>query len=351
MEEWKKPLLRDCYIESGFLNCVSASAPEQAVRAVRDFYGSIERHPAFAGALTSISAENEVKTLIPSVVAATGALKGWSGYFNANAGYARAAKAVSTLHAECIRLGVQFVTGDAGHAVELLYFEGANPTCVGATTLDGTTHLAEVVILCMGAHAGSLLPSIGAQITAKAWAVGEIQLSESEAESLRGIPVINCRDLGFLFEPDLSTNRLKLCNKGAGYTFFSPENGISLPRDFEGIPSQDEEEMRELLREVLPDLAEREFVKKKMCWCADTRDEEYVIDFMPGTQGLVVVGGDSGHAFKMFPVVGKWVLNLLEGREKVDRWKWKGAEDESDKKTPWRLGEVKDLGDLKQVVV
>ncbi|KAI5299220.1 hypothetical protein KEM55_002439 [Ascosphaera atra] len=111
--------------------------------------------------------------------------------------------------------------------------------------------------------------------------------------------------------------------------------------------------MRALLRETFPALAERPLVHKFICWCADTVDSEYVIDWVPGFNGrlgggdgpsLMMVGGDSGHAFKMLPVVGKWAVEMLEnGEQKINRWKWKTHRRDGSTNVSWRVGDVKDI--------
>ena len=96
----------------------------------------------------------------------------------------------------------------------------------------------------------------------------------------------------------------------------------------------------------MPQFSGKELLNKFICWCGDTSDSDYIIDFVPDTQGLLVAAGDSGHAFKMLPVAGKWVKRALEeGRQSIERWKWKntskGSHDIS-----WRVGKVKDIKDV-----
>jgi sarcosine oxidase/L-pipecolate oxidase len=296
----------------------------------------------------------------------TGPLIGWSGYINSHAGYARAAPALKNLYAELVARGVKFNFGSAGDAIAILpdaetakFFPAPRPY---VKTADGNIQCADVVILATGAHTARLLPQAGAQLTAKAWAVGHIRLSAMEAKSLLSIPVVNCRDLGFFFAPvpirDDEPNGdwlIKLCAHGGGYTNRSRISGVetSLPptraEDNNAIPVQDEALIRQLLRETLPEFAKRPLERRFICWCADTADSEYVIDNVPGYVGLVHAGGDSGHAFKMLPVFGQWVADMVEaGNQQEARWRWKTQDSDGTEEIGWRVGNVKDIKDVER---
>ena len=268
----------------------------------------------------------------------------WRGYFNRLAGYAHASDALHATYAACCDLGVRFKLGDG---VEKLMFDGDR--CVGASTTGGAHYSADVVVVTLGASVARLIPSLGGQVTAKAWSVAHVQLSPSEASKLRNIPVTYARDLGFFFEPDPRTHMLKLCPSGAGITNYSGTNVSLPPEDSSYIPKHDEELLRRLLRETLPALADRPLVHNRMCWVADTKDSDYIIDNVKGKRGLVVASGDSGHGFKMLPVVGKWIQKVIEeGRQSEARWCWKqdsdGGEDIS-----WRVGKLYDLSEERKV--
>jgi sarcosine oxidase/L-pipecolate oxidase len=185
-------------------------------------------------------------------------------------------------------------------------------------------------------------------VTAKSWAVTHLQLTPEEAKTMVGMPVINCRDLGFFFEPDPDNGLIKLSSHGAGYTNY--KNEVSLPSTSnDGIPEMDEELIHRLIEETMPQFAGRPLVNKFICWCSDTADSDYIIDFVPGYENLIIAAGDSGHAFKMLPVAGKWVTRVLEeGKQNIQRWKWKedvkgGAHDIS-----WRVGKLRDIKDVKR---
>lgn len=264
----------------------------------------------------------------------------WRGYFNRLAGYAHAGDALHATYAACCDLGVKFKLGDA---VKALAWDGDR--CVGAHTASGRFYGADVVVVTVGGSAVSLVPSLAPQITAKAYSVAHIQLTPAEAAKLRGIPVTYARDLGFLFEPDPRTNLLKLCPAGAGITNYAGGEVSLPPEDSSYVPAHEEAAMRRLLRDTLPDLADRPFVNQHMCWVADTRDSDYVIDFVPGKKGVVVATGDSGHGYKMLPIAGRWIKRVIEEESQpVARWRWKEVSGEPGD-ISWRVGELYDLSE------
>ncbi|XP_047324804.1 probable sarcosine oxidase [Impatiens glandulifera] len=75
------------------------------------------------------------------------------------------------------------------------------------------------------------------------------------------------------------------------------------------------EEIREWIRGRFGDLVDADGgpVITQSCLYSMTPDEDYVIDFLGGEFGknLVVAGGFSGHGFKMSPVIGKIVVEML----------------------------------------
>lgn len=254
---------------------------------------------------------------------------------------------------KCAQNGVKFVTDPKdGYVIKLLFSSGTDRKCIGAQALSGRRYNSSTVILALGANVSCLLPDLGIQVEARSWSVAHVRLTENEASRLKGIPVTYARDLGFFFEPDPVTKLLKLCPMGAGYTNYSSQK-ISLPppqlESSAFIPAADEAKVRRLLQETLPHLAQRPLIKTKLCWFADTKDSDYIIDYVPNTgSSLVVLSGDSGHGFKMFPLFGGWVRELLESGEKqqpILKWRWKNTQAviDSSHKISWRIGTSRDF--------
>lgn len=353
MAAWSaNPIFSPHYRQVGYLLATSAAAPDKSKRSLARSLGSIEAHPAWRGKITPVRTREDVRAAAPAL---TGPMAGWVGYFNRFAGYAHSADALRSLHGAVVDLGVPVLCGEA--VTELLY-EGESETnkkrCVGARTASGKTYTADVVVLTVGASLASLLPRVGRQVTAKAWSVAHVQLTRAEADALMGIPVTYARDLGFFFEPDRETLQLKVCPFGAGYTNYvsgssSGDEGTTQeqhslpPADNDFIPARDEQRVRNLLRETLPELADRPLIRRHLCWCADSADSDFIFDFVPGTEGLVVASGDSGHGFKLLPTIGRFIKDVVEqGKQPLARWQWKEGSDASCN-VSWRTGEVEDL--------
>ena len=101
--------------------------------------------------------------------------------------------------------------------------------------------------------------------------------------------------------------------------------------------------IRQLLREVFPQLSDRPLIDQHLCWFADTDDSDFIIDYVPDTNGtLAVLSGDSGHGFKMLPIFGTFVHKLLvEGRQDERKWQWKDGK--SKIAAVWRSSESQEL--------
>ncbi|EKG17320.1 FAD dependent oxidoreductase [Macrophomina phaseolina MS6] len=95
------------------------------------------------------------------------------------------------------------------------------------------------------------------------------------------------------------------------------------------IPRHAMKVIRGFVDDFLPELADEgiEVATTRMCWYTDSFDNHLVIDHVPGRKGLMVATGGSGHAFKYLPVIGNWVVDIIEGigmeRPQVKAWKWR----------------------------
>ncbi|KAJ5595535.1 uncharacterized protein N7459_001743 [Penicillium hispanicum] len=354
IDAWKTPLFAPHFHQTGFLHCISGAAPEKAVATLKRFQASAERHPQIKPHVVPVRSTDEVRQACWQL---DGPIPGWNGYLNRFDGYAHSANALAAVYRATQAAGVRFFLGEQGAVDEIVYvstLEGRK--CAGIRTKNGRFHPSALVIVAAGAGAGRLVPEIGQTVVAKSWSVAHVHLTDDEASALRGIPVTYARDLGFFFEPDPKTNLLKLCPMGGGYINTDPKTGVShAPQSLSEsafLPAEDEKRLRKLLAQTLPSLADRPFVNTSLCWFADTSDSDFIVDYMPNkASSIILLSGDSGHGFKMFPIVGSFVTDLLEAQnneQPIARWRWKHSGLDAGKgdwggDVSWRLGESKEL--------
>jgi sarcosine oxidase / L-pipecolate oxidase len=147
---------------------------------------------------------------------------------------------------------------------------------------------------------------------------------------------------------------MKVCNEFPGYqyrTIDSDGQVYSVPRfasDYpdDGIPYEAEVGIRRFIETVMPQFTSRPLVGARVCWCTDTVDSHWLIDRHPDfPKEVLLATGDSGHAFKMFPIIGKYIVRALEGDTETGlRPEWRyGAREAVKNVTRGPSDEVKDL--------
>jgi sarcosine oxidase/L-pipecolate oxidase len=228
----------------------------------------------------------------------------------------------------------------------------------GVKVKSGDVYTADRYILSTGAASPALLPELSTQLWSKCWTYGLLELTEEEAAQFKDMPVVLNHELGFFFEPSTEGRLIKICNEFPGYQwqkgdYTDPTTGktnkYSIPRyaseyPQDGIPEEAMNAIKHFISTVIPQFEGREIKGAKVCWCTDSPDAHYLIDTHPKYPGgeLLLATGDSGHAFKMLPIIGKYIANALEGDFKSE-WKY-GNREHLDSGRPG--DEVKDLEDV-----
>jgi sarcosine oxidase/L-pipecolate oxidase len=268
--------------------------------------------------------------------AGAGGGSGTWGYLNKASGWADAEASMRWLRDKVAALGrVRFLTGEA----TALLYSSSHDKVLGARLADGSTLRADLTIVAAGAWTPTLV-----DLSGRALATGQVlayvQISDAEQERLSKMPVqLNFSTGMFVIPP--SRNILKVARHGYGYTnpaaiaHPSPSRRgesltVSMPATADThpglwIPAEAERACRQALREMVPELGEREFVKTRVCWYTDTPRGDFLITYHPEHEGLFMATGGSGHGFKFLPVIGDAIVDTLEGRcpeEFREKWAW-----------------------------
>lgn len=311
MKAWENdPLFAPFYHPTGFID---AAVSDDA------YQRCIEYAEGEDAELVALNTKEDFQKTMPEGVL-HGEFPGWRGFWKqGGAGWVFASGALRAMHAEAVKLGVQFVTGDPEGKVETILYNGDAKAVSGARTADGVTHTANHVILSAGANSDRLLDFKG-QLRPTAWTLAQIPLSKNEAALYKDLPVLYGVDRGFFIEPDAEKHEMKLCDEHPGYINPVIENGkfSSVPFARHQIPAEAETRMRLFLRETMPQLAERRFSFARLCWDADTVDRRFLIDRHPEVENLIVAVGGSGHGFMTCPAIGTLVADLFSGKGEIE---------------------------------
>ncbi|KAL5343175.1 FAD dependent oxidoreductase [Aspergillus crustosus] len=282
--------------------------------------------------------------------AMNGGFQGWKSYWSPNAAWVNAREGIVRMANEAIKSGVRYVSGSSGYGKQLLFDE--NQTCVGVKCADGTTYYGSQIILAAGAAAGSLL-DLEDQIVAKGHTVGHIQLSPEEVEKYRSMPILDHLEGGILFPPQ-EDGIMKIGAIHFVTNYAKSLKGISLPRyrsdnPKDGIPAKIEARLRKWMETCVPELAHREWVETRICWDGDMADYHFLITPHPKHTNLKIAIGGSAHGFKFLPVLGKYIVEMMEGTldpEIAKKWKWRPGTQLADYSTNPHPENPEDLNDM-----
>lgn len=239
------------------------------------------------------------------------------GMLDTTAGFVLASKACTYVLHLISKAGVNLHLGPKTGQFTSYLKSGSKIT--GITTADGASHTADLVIVAAGGWTPSLVPQADRLLETTAGSVVTIALPESrpdlwEKYSPVKFPVWSWQMDGYargtsnggLYGfPRTKAGLVKFGFRGAkwtNYTWRTTEAGrkISYPKtDVEEVPEKALEVVKAFCRENMPDLLELDLQRGRLCWYTDSVDNSFLIDRVPGVEGLIVASGGSGHGFKV----------------------------------------------------
>lgn len=281
-------------------------------------------------------------------------------YFSRTAGWADAGAALGIMAEEVVRMGVDYRVAEVKRIV--LGENGVR----GVETGSREVYTADKVLLCTGAWTSALMSSVedeldlGAeervesQVTAAGVCVAHIQLTQEEREVYRQLPVFVHGGHGVLallphtsttltrpgeVIPPTASGILKFTSAASFKNTVVSHSGHSSSVPPEGsqlsVPRALQEEALDQVRARLPRLLDngRQIDYFRICWDSISPSQQPLITRHPDTRlgNLFLAVGGSFHCWKFLPVIGKYVVNMLDGVSNGDEmdqaWAWKSGND------------------------
>ncbi|KAF2104031.1 FAD dependent oxidoreductase [Rhizodiscina lignyota] len=286
---------------------------------------------------------------------------------NKTSGWAAAGDCLRAVTRKAMELGVRYVTAE----VATLQFDD-DGHCYGVKAETGEVLTASHVVLCTGAFTPKLLElsaarsgltdlRAGPRIVAGGITTGMTKLDDKSYERFAAMPVgvqgYTAKTGPFIGSlPPTKDRELKWW----GQTIFKntqealPGRHISMPppeRDYaqwkvSGRLKEDIQHANNVFYGRKG--ASWKMEKHRICWDAFTTSGDFIISPHSASKGLYVATCGSFHGFKFFPVIGRYVLQMLEGSlspNLATKWAWDRERPDPSLFPDWPRFEMKDLSD------
>ncbi|EFX03276.1 sarcosine oxidase [Grosmannia clavigera kw1407] len=276
----------------------------------------------------------------------------FDGVLDTLAGYVHASKACTFALRKAKRLGANIVLGTAGRVDAIVYAPasavsiGDHQTverAIGVRTGDGLEHLGDVVIVAAGARTHGLVPDLAQSVTASGANIIHIDVPPrlqdkfradvfpvfswgytgfDEDGGLSGFPLDDDGTLKFLYRSPKWTNPIQSAATPSARASVTSRPTAWTSNTRTNVPKNVLDAVKAFIASNIPDLVGCEILMAKLCWDSFALDLDFVIDWVPGRENLLVVAGGSGH--------GKYVVKVVEDRpdQYTQLWKWRNPSPE-----------------------
>ena len=321
------PGLSDHYHDSGLL--LTADAGTSAMRYVTAAWENMKAQgrqiKKFVGERDKSKAMR-----VPGKALATGEF----GYLNEQSGWAEAGACLGWLWDQVSLLSKSREIRFVRNSVQSLAFSPNHRRVTGAVLANGDVEGGDLTLLATGAWTPALIDMRGIA-SARGQCMVYVDIDEEHAKNLQDMPIhFNMSRGCVVFCPARKPGggwEIKLAFHGFGYS--NPQSalhGNSLPTFAGGIPAALKELLLEFLKLCLPTVDFSSLhVTTRLCWYLDTATSDFLACYHPELESLFVATGGSGHAFKFLPVLGKSIVDVLDGTDAqsqagfwTQKWAW-----------------------------
>ncbi|KAI0105063.1 FAD dependent oxidoreductase [Nemania sp. FL0031] len=287
---------------------------------------------------------------------------------NPTGGWGAAGDSLRAITRKALELGVKYEVAEVG---TLLL--GKDGKCSGIKTTKGKVLKATRTILCAGAYTPTLLeysavnsglPNIAAgfRIVAGGITTGMHKLNAEEDAIYGSMPVAF---QGYTpkqgpFIGSLPPTPVDREMKWWGPTIFKNTREVLPGHYVSSPPPKPDYAQWEVSKRLKDDIkhanhvfygkktADWKLEKHRICWDAFTTTGDFIVSPHAASKGLYIATGGSFHGYKFFPVIGKYVIQMLEGQlspELTEKWAWDRQRPDPALSPDFPRFEMKDLVD------
>jgi glycine/D-amino acid oxidase-like deaminating enzyme len=217
-----------------------------------------------------------------------------------HAGFIQARKAVGATVNEFVKLGGQLIQKPARPRV--------NNSRISSVDLIGEKLESDMYIFCVGPWLPKVFPELSSYV--------QVSRQEVHYFAFKHEPPAFCSFVDW----DPSDIFYGVWNHdGRGLKVAHDKRGPEIDPDTESrLPSFEELQASiEYLNRRFPGLTNSAITESRVCQYSNSKDGNFIIDRHPELDNCWIVGGGSGHGFKMGPAIGKITYEVATGQRKV----------------------------------
>jgi len=211
------------------------------------------------------------------------------------------------------RSQVKIVEGERVTAVE------SNSSRVMIATEQGSRFECQHAMISSGPWSRKLFPFLEQELTTTRQEIVYFKPVRPQAEltfASNRFPIFLELDTGFYGFPIHHLGAMKIANHHKGSVVDADDNEVPVDEQFIG-------RCRDFFAEFIPALSDAQVIETRVCIYNNTTDDDFIIDWHPELNCVLVVTGFSGHGFKFGPTVGRIAADLIQNRStlfNIDRF-------------------------------
>lgn len=172
------------------------------------------------------------------------------------------------------------------------------------TGLGGESIECDRAMVASGPWTRNLLPEIKNLLKTTRQEVFYFEPVAAQGFAVGEFPIFFATDTGFYGFPIHHAGAMKIANHDKGVP-------IDPDKVTQSVSPEAVNECRAFFSEFIPGLADARIKETRVCIYNNTPDDDFIIDWHPGLEGVLIVTGFSGHGFKFGPLIGRIGAELL----------------------------------------
>ena len=232
---------------------------------------------------------------------------GFQSIYEPNAGFIRPEKAVTLFNAEAIKASAEI------HSKETVLQWSKKNGEIKVITDKSIYHTKKLVITA-GAWAGRMIPELNTSIKITRQIIVWVKPADQKIFMQDRFPCWMVADVkrdGVLYGFPYLTKEKMGDPEGLKFAWHYPGEETNPDHVNRNISKEETGELIKQAAEYIPAVCHAEVVAAKTCLYANSADEDFIIDHLPGYEEDVTIAcGFSGHGFKFASVVGEILADL-----------------------------------------